>query len=915
VVSRELETGAVDDFLVSVPSGPSGLLLQGAAGIGKTTVWLAALERAHQMGFRVVSARTAEAESVLAYASLADLLEHVDEDAFDGLPPPQRLAIDRVLLRANADGPATDQRAVAAGFLSVIEGVAETSPVLVAIDDLQWMDHASLIAVSSAVRRLVGPVGVLGTVRTGEDSRRPRPRLEFQRPDRLHRVQLHPLSPGALHAVLSIGLGRSFPRPKLLKIHEISGGNPFYALELARAIDDGEWDPDASLPSSLAELVGSRIEGLTADTRRALLAAACLATPTLDTVARANHADIVQTVAAIAPAEDKGIIEIRGNSVRFAHPLLSRAVYSEAAPSRRREMHRRLSELVDEPELKARHLALGVTSADGEILRSLDGAVQMALIRGAPSAAAELLDLTIGLGGDSPQRLIMLAGCLFNSGDGVRAVTVLETVIAGPAPDTVRAEALNLLAVRSQLEDSLLDGADELERALVYAADDIALRVRILVSLSWVQIRLGQFAESRRSVEDAVADATRLGQPDLLSHSLGMQVLVRVLLGDGLDDQNLRRALTLEDHQAATSVMFRPTFQKAMALSWTGQYEAAHQELVAIRQSCIERGDESDLVFVSFHAVLNDIWRADFANATLIAEDTVELAQQLEGPLQLSAALTARAMAAAYAGREGDVRRDVRDAIGPVSRSGSTMLTASTVAALGFLEVSLGNYEAAIAELEPLLVAVTMAPNATEIRVAGFVPDAAEAMIQLGRFEDAERLITLFETNGHRLDRAWMLAVGARCRAMLLAAGGDVERAGAAVQQAMVEHDRLPMPFERARTQLLQGQIQRRLRQRDAASATMREALAAFEKLGTLLWAQRAHAELDRASGIRTHSELTASERRVAELAATGITNREMAASLFISPKTVETNLSRIYRKLGIHSRAELGRIMASGDE
>jgi len=176
-------------------------------------------------------------------------------------------------------------------------------------------------------------------------------------------------------------------------------------------------------------------------------------------------------------------------------------------------------------------------------------------------------------------------------------------------------------------------------------------------------------------------------------------------------------------------------------------------------------------------------------------------------------------------------------------------------------------------------------------------------------------LVAAVERNGARLDRAWMLAVGARCRAMLLAAGGDIEAASRAVETAMAHHDRVPMPFERVRTLLLMGQLQRRQRQRDAALATLREAVTMFEALGTPLWAERARVELKRATGRGARTDLTASEQRVAELAATGLTNREMAASLFLSPKTIEVTLSRIYRKLSIRSRAELGRLMSRGDE
>jgi DNA-binding NarL/FixJ family response regulator len=200
-----------------------------------------------------------------------------------------------------------------------------------------------------------------------------------------------------------------------------------------------------------------------------------------------------------------------------------------------------------------------------------------------------------------------------------------------------------------------------------------------------------------------------------------------------------------------------------------------------------------------------------------------------------------------------------------------------------------------------------MMPDATEVIGATFIPDAVEAMVALGELADAERLAGLLQRNGSRLDRPWASAVGARCAAMVLAAHGDVEAAAAAAEAAMREHDRLPMPFERARTQLLIGQLHRRRRHKDAAAITLMEAQAA---LGTPLWAERARAELGRAKVAPGHTGgLTPSERRVAELAASGMTNREVATALFISPKTVEANLARIYRKLGIRSRAELGRM------
>jgi DNA-binding NarL/FixJ family response regulator len=207
-------------------------------------------------------------------------------------------------------------------------------------------------------------------------------------------------------------------------------------------------------------------------------------------------------------------------------------------------------------------------------------------------------------------------------------------------------------------------------------------------------------------------------------------------------------------------------------------------------------------------------------------------------------------------------------------------------------------------------------PDATEIIGASYLPEAIEAMVGLGRLDDAEPLIDTLERNGRRLDRAWMLATALRCRAMLLAARGDLAAATSTAELAMTEHRRLAMPFESARTELLLAQLQRRQRQREAAATTLRDALETFEDLGAQLWAERAKTELARGiSGRQSPDGLTPSEQRVAELAVSGMTNRDIAAALFISPKTVEVNLSRIYRKLKIRSRMELHRALESGND
>lgn len=912
VVRRPSEAHAVDEFLALRDKQPSALILEGEPGIGKTTLWLAGLEQARDSGFVVLSAQATAAESVLAYTSLGDLLREVEAGVYADLPDPQRVAMDRVLLRGKERNSAvTDQRTVAAGFLSIVERLADESPVLIAIDDLQWLDISSRNALAFTARRLSGPVGLFGTVRNDPQSMASIGWLRLRRPDAIDPIGVSPLSLGSLHTVVSQRLGISLARPAMVRIHEISGGNPLYALELARTIHQS--DTLLTHPSgTLGQLVQNRIGGLDSAARDVLLAAACIGTPTVEVVARAAGSHIDQVVELLEDAEREGIVAIDGHWLRFAHPLLAWGVYAGADPVQRRAMHRRLAEIIDDPELRARHLALAATHGDAHTLEALDVAAEEAQTRGAPAAAAELLDLALRLGADAPEHRIRLARCYFNAGDAQQARNILESTIDATPPSPTRAEALTLLGAIETIERSHAAAAEAFDRALVEAASNTVLAVQILIPLSFALYNTGRHADAARRADDAVAEAIRLGQPDLVSAALSMQALLRFWLGDGVDERGLRQAPAVEDQSSAVPIVYRPAMHRAMLLSFTGQLHSARNEYFSIRTRCVERGEESDLNFLAFHSVLNEVWRGDFAAATLLAEDRVEQAMQFDGDLHLGAALIMRAACAAYTGHEDDARRDAGQALTMVGGSDSTILTGWPTATLGFLEVSLGNYSDALDVMAPLLARFARTPAATEIYVASYLPDAAEALIALDRPIEAEPLVDALERNGRRLDRAWMLAVGARCRAMLSATRGDLKDASLNAERAMVEHERLPMPFECARTLLLVGQLQRRHRQREKSAVTLRQALDAFEELGTPLWANRVRAELARVNvGVREQSALlTPSEQRVAELVASGMTNREVAATLFISPKTVEVNLSRIYRKLGIRSRTQLGHMI-----
>ena len=911
MASRPTEEQALSEFLDFAAGAPSALLVDGEAGIGKTTLWLAGLERARDRGFRVLSARVANAHSMLAYAPLADLLEGVPASTWAELPGPQRTALDRLVREQVADA-VTDQRAVGAAFLSVVDRLTDDGPVLLAIDDLQWLDPSTVHVIGFAARRLNGPVGVLATVRTEPDSGDATSWLQLPRPDAIHRITVRPLSSRALHVVVSDELDRPIPRAAMARIHQISAGNPFYAIELARALVDSAGE---LLPGTLAELVRARIGSLDHAVHDVLLAAACLATPTVELVGEAAAIDPDRLIELLEAAERHGIIFIEGNRIRFAHPLLSSGVYTDASPTQRRLMHRRLAGVVDELELRARHLALASSSGDPDTLEALDDAAASAHARGAPAAAAELLELAIALGGDTPERRVRLAGHCFDGGDPGRARALLERAITRMQPGPLRAEALNSLAIVRFIDDGYLDASELLQRGLTEDEPDHALRIRMLTTLAHVLFNTGEPDAALLRAEEAVVHAEKLGAPGLLSQALGARAILSFLRGDGIDEQSLQRALKLEDHESFTPTVLKPSVVHALILAWTGDLDKSHQRLRAVQHRCIEKGEEGELIFIDFQVVLNRIWRGDFAEAARVADGATERARQLDADFPAMLSLVIRAWLAVYGGHGEDARTAVADAIDASKRSGTGWHEDWSLTALGFLETSLGNYQAAVNALEPLLSKQGRSPNPTEIFAASFAPDAVEALTELGRADEAEPLVDALERNGRRLDRAWMLAVGARCRAMVLAARGDVEAAVQSAHRALTEHDRLPMPFERARTQLLLGQLTRQ--EWSESTSVLRDALAVFEELGAVPWVNRARAELAGAdAGGRTNAQartlqgLTPAEQRVAELAASGMTNRDVAAKLVISSKTVEATLARVYRKLGIRSRAELGRRM-----
>lgn len=895
------------DFLTRAKTRPAGLVIEGAMGIGKTTLWSTVVEQARELGFHVLSARAVQAESVLAYAVVADLLDGADPAVLDALSSVQRIAVDRVLLNDRSDGLATDQRVTAAAFTSIVATMAERGPVLIAIDDVQWLDASSRAVVGFAARRLKGGVGVLVTERTGGENHGKAYTWLQMAGASLMSLGVSPMSFGALHTVIQKRLGRSFPKSTMTRIHEISGGNPLFAIELARSIEaSGGGIGRETLSATLAEVMRLRLAHLGAEVREALLAASCVADPTVDIVAAAIDQSVHDVVATLELAENDGVVAIDGNRVRFEHPLLAHGVYTQASAADRRRMHRALAGVETQPELKARHLALATVSTDPDTLRALDAAAEAATARGAPAAAAELFELAIQRGGDTPMRRFRAAASLLAAGDALAGRAMLEPAVDTMPPGTMRAAALNLLASLCVYANGYVEAIGHLTAALPHAAENPLLQVQTLQMLSLTLLGDGAFAESLRNAELAVAEAEKLGIPPLTSQVLTMWVMANCICGNGVDAAANARALAMEDHGLNVPIAFRASASNAQLLAWQGDLAAARAQIAEVRRRSEERGAESDMLFAAVPSLQIEVWSGDLQRAEAIVREIVERAEEIGGEQTTVMAQTARAVIAAYRGRVGEARIYGGLALEAAELSGARRVGEWPTMILGFLETSLGNYSVALSILHDFIVKFPTLRIGTEIYSAAFIPDAVEALVAVGRADEAEPLVEALENNGASLDRPWMLAVGARCRAMVLAANGDIAGALAAARLAIVEHRRLAMPFELARTQVVLGELLRRSRQKGAAH-TLSEAVATFEQMGAVLWVERAKDELSRTVVGRSDGvDLTPGERRVADRAAAGLSNKEISVELHVSVKTVESNLSNAYRKLGIRSRSQL---------
>jgi DNA-binding CsgD family transcriptional regulator len=916
IVGREAELVAIERLLDSEGRGLEAIVFEGEPGIGKTTVWQAGLDLAAQRGFETLSCRPVQAEAKLSHASLSDLLSPLVDTGLAELPEPQRVTLGMTLLRTAAHDSPPDGRAVATATHSLLRLRATRARMLIAIDDVQWIDRSSAAALSFALRRLAEvPVRVLITVRVDHASSHDPLDLRRNLPDRVECLRLKSLSMGGLHHLLRAHLGQVVPRPMLQRITQSSGGNPLLALELARALLEAgsRVDPAEPLPvpETLAALLGARLRRLPAAARNALLAAAALNHPEAGLIADAVGQE---SAAGLDAAEEAGVIRVRDGVVRFEHPLFASTVYSTATPAKRRGLHRRLADVVREPEEQARHLALAATGPDAAVAQLLEDAAEQARLRGAPSAAAELMELSLKLAAsadDTPRRTAKLAGFLNAAGDVAHSEAVLEAAIPGMPRGPARAEAILHYGVIVTEPAGHARSIDWCLEALDEAADDPLLEARIHVYLTQ---SFGDLDE-QRAVFHARKAVELLEPVDRgLTYANALQALAQAELLAGFPprDQAIEEAMAIEEREVRSGFGADLMFVPAFWASHHDDFETAYARLEAYLELAAETGDEAVRPYLLGHLAETAFQQGRWDRALQHAEEGVVFAEQIgQGAHALFMAMYSRAYVAAC---RGDL--DEADAIAehldegfehPKERGRVFVLSVR-----GFVELSRGDFAAAdrhFTEADEILDAIGIREPA-RFRFHG---DHVEAAIGLGELERAEKMVDRLAERSKVFPRPWTLAIGARARGLLLMERGDLDGAETAFQSALVAHRRLSMPFELGRTHLALGRLLRRRGRRREGRDTLERARGIFEELGTAVWVARSEAEMMRIPMRRKTRDdrLTPTEERVAELAAEGRTNREVAQALFISPKTVEANLSRVYRKLGIRSRAELGARMA----
>jgi signal transduction histidine kinase/DNA-binding NarL/FixJ family response regulator len=897
---RDVERAQMGALVEAARSSRSGaLILRGEAGVGKTALLEDARERARDM--QVLAARGVEAESELPFAGLHQLVRPALH-LLERLPEPQAAALQGAFgLRQRAG---EDRFLISVACLTLLSELAETRPVLCLVDDAQWLDASSADTLAFVARRLDAEGIVMLFAARGGAGR------GFEGRE-IPVLELSALDSDAAAALIASGAGGSVATAVRDVLVEQAGGNALALVELPKALSGTQLAGVEPLPDDLPlsrnveRVFRERVRRLPDETQQVLSLIAAEGSGRLAPVLRATESAGV-SADALGFAERAGLVSVLGERVEMRHPLVRSAILQGMSAAARRSTHRALAEALDDDlrlDERAWHLAAAADGPDAHAAEELERAAVRARRRSAHASAAAALERAAALSVEvtsQARRLVAAAAAAWHAGDPDRASMLLDRADPLVADRRLRADVEHLKGEIALRCGVLLDACD----ILIAGAEDIAPvdTRKALEMLLQAREAAGWAGDTPRTIETGHRAAALPRSDDPAARFLA-DLLVgvgRLYEGETAIGLPLVRDVVarIDDYDEPGWVVWAAT--GAQALGEEARASELLQRAIALARAS---GAVDELTYVLLAYVLMGLLAGRFDVAAEAAEG-LTLAREAGLPNAASTHLAMLAWFAGQRGDEGECRGSAATAIELAQPSGGAFANAIAEWGVGLLELSRRRAGEAVARL--MSVGADRAGEGHPYFGLMSAPDLVEACVLAGREDDARAAAAAFDGFAQPGAPTWAMAFAARCRALL----SDDGTAG--FEEALRLHARGDRPFDCARTEMLFGECLGGQGRRAESREQLRTALATFEQLGAAGWADRARAAL-RASGEAAKrgdssslSRLSSQELQIARLVAQGLSNREVAARLFLSPRTIDAQLRNVFALLGIASRVEL---------